>query len=45
MGVNLLQIVRFGVAYLEISLRNRMSNVKESGTLTTHHDAQKIILD
>ena len=32
MGVNLLQIVRFGVAYLEISLRNSMSNGKESGT-------------
>ena len=31
MGVNLLQIVRFGVAYLEISLRNSMSNGKESG--------------
>ena len=25
------QIVRFGVAYLEISLRNSMSNGKESG--------------
>ena len=32
MGVNLLQIVRFGVAYLEINLRNSMSNGKESGT-------------
>ena len=32
MGVNLLQIVRFGVAYLEISLRNSMSNGKDSGT-------------
>ena len=31
MGVNLLQIVRFGVAYLEISLRNSMSNGKDSG--------------
>ena len=31
MGVNLLQIVRFGVAYLEISLRNSISNGKESG--------------
>ena len=32
MGVNLLQIVRFGVAYLAISLKNSMSNGKDSGT-------------
>ena len=31
MGVNLLQIVRFGVAYLEISLRNIMGNEKRVG--------------
>ena len=29
--MNPLQIVRFGVAYLEISMRNSMSNGKESG--------------